>query len=158
MGVSKNRGAPKWMVYNMFIMENPIKMDDFYHHLRKHPYTADKFCRSQTAWLIGRTPCAVGNSLSAQLHRVHRCFEGDYDGSLRDIHRGRLGWRNPSKNLWQQFRREFWGIFGETLAASFSWLKSQVVCPIYFCDRYIVAGSRQLLVFLGSAKFWPRNG
>ena len=24
MGVSKNRGAPKWMVYN----ENPIKMDD----------------------------------------------------------------------------------------------------------------------------------
>ena len=25
MGVSKNRGTPKWMV----IMENPIKMDDF---------------------------------------------------------------------------------------------------------------------------------
>ena len=24
MGVSKNRGTPKWMVY----MENPIKMDD----------------------------------------------------------------------------------------------------------------------------------
>ena len=24
MGVSKNRGTPKWMVYN----ENPIKMDD----------------------------------------------------------------------------------------------------------------------------------
>ena len=28
MGVSKNRDTPKWMVYNMFIMENPIKMDD----------------------------------------------------------------------------------------------------------------------------------
>ena len=25
MAVSKNRGTPKWMVY---IMENPIKMDD----------------------------------------------------------------------------------------------------------------------------------
>ncbi len=25
MGVSKNRGTPKWMVYNM---ENPVKMDD----------------------------------------------------------------------------------------------------------------------------------
>ncbi len=25
MGVSKNRGTPKWMVY---FMENPIKMDD----------------------------------------------------------------------------------------------------------------------------------
>ena len=25
MGVSKNRGTPKWMV---FIMENPIRMDD----------------------------------------------------------------------------------------------------------------------------------
>ena len=28
MGVSKNRGTPKYMVYNMFIMENPIKLDD----------------------------------------------------------------------------------------------------------------------------------
>ena len=26
MSVSKNRGIPKWMVYNE--MENPIKMDD----------------------------------------------------------------------------------------------------------------------------------
>ena len=26
MGVFKNRGAPKWMVY---FMENPIKIDDF---------------------------------------------------------------------------------------------------------------------------------
>ena len=26
MDVSKNRGTPKWMVYNL--MENPIKMDD----------------------------------------------------------------------------------------------------------------------------------
>ena len=26
MGVSKNRGTPKWMVYN--IRENPIEMDD----------------------------------------------------------------------------------------------------------------------------------
>ena len=31
MGVSKNRGIPKWMVK---IMENPIKMDD----LGQHPY------------------------------------------------------------------------------------------------------------------------
>ena len=40
MGVSKNRGTPKWMVK---IMENPIKMDDLgvpwgYHYFRKHPY------------------------------------------------------------------------------------------------------------------------
>ena len=29
MGVSENRGTPKWMVYNgWFIMENLIKMDD----------------------------------------------------------------------------------------------------------------------------------
>ena len=26
--VSKNKGTPKWMVYNDFIMENLIKMDD----------------------------------------------------------------------------------------------------------------------------------
>ena len=30
MGVSKNRGTPKWMVK---IMENPIKMDDLGVHL-----------------------------------------------------------------------------------------------------------------------------
>ena len=37
MGVSKSSGIPKWMVK---IMENPIKMDDFwgYHYFRKHPY------------------------------------------------------------------------------------------------------------------------
>ena len=35
MGVSKNKGTPKWMVYK----ENPIKMDDLgYHYFRKHPY------------------------------------------------------------------------------------------------------------------------
>ena len=37
MGVSKNRGTPKWMVK---IMENPIKMDDLggkLHYFRKHP-------------------------------------------------------------------------------------------------------------------------
>ena len=37
VGVSKNRGAPKWMVK---IMENPIKMDDLGgkpHYFRKHP-------------------------------------------------------------------------------------------------------------------------
>ena len=29
MGVSKNRGTPKWMVYiYIYIMEKPIKMDD----------------------------------------------------------------------------------------------------------------------------------
>ena len=28
MGVSKNRGTPKWMIYNGK-PENPIKMDDF---------------------------------------------------------------------------------------------------------------------------------
>ena len=28
LGVSKNRGTPKWMAYD-FMMENPIKMDDF---------------------------------------------------------------------------------------------------------------------------------
>ena len=35
MGVSENRGTPKWMVYN-----DPIKMDDLgkTHHLREHPY------------------------------------------------------------------------------------------------------------------------
>ena len=38
MGVSKNRGTPKWMVK---IMENPIKMDDLggYHYFQKHSYT-----------------------------------------------------------------------------------------------------------------------
>ena len=38
MGVSKNRGTPKWMVK---IMENPLKMDDLggkTHYFRKHPY------------------------------------------------------------------------------------------------------------------------
>ena len=37
LGVSKNRGTPKWMVK---IMENPIKMDDLgkKHYFRKHPY------------------------------------------------------------------------------------------------------------------------
>ena len=40
MGVSKNRGTPKWMV---FIMENPIKNGWFggkTHFFRKHPYMA----------------------------------------------------------------------------------------------------------------------
>ena len=32
MGVSKNRGTPKWMVYN----GKPYQMDD-YHYFRKHP-------------------------------------------------------------------------------------------------------------------------
>ncbi len=37
MGVSKNRGTPKWMVK---IMKNPIKMDDLGapHYFWKHPY------------------------------------------------------------------------------------------------------------------------
>ena len=38
MGVSKNRGTPKWMVK---IMENPIKIDDLgggSHYFWKHPY------------------------------------------------------------------------------------------------------------------------
>ena len=38
MGVSKNRGTPKWMVK---IMENPIKMDDLggkTPYFWKHPY------------------------------------------------------------------------------------------------------------------------
>ena len=37
MGVSKNRGTPKWMVK---IMENPIEMDDLGSHpyFRKHPH------------------------------------------------------------------------------------------------------------------------
>ena len=38
MGVSKNRGIPKWMVK---IMENPIKMDDLgvFPYFWKYPYT-----------------------------------------------------------------------------------------------------------------------
>ena len=41
MGVSKNSGAPKWMV----IMENPIKMDDLgYHYFWKHPNTMSAWC------------------------------------------------------------------------------------------------------------------
>ena len=44
MGVSKNRGTPKWMVYNgkLFL----IKMDDLrvlYHHLRKPPLCYQAF-------------------------------------------------------------------------------------------------------------------
>ena len=37
MGVSKNRGTPKWMVY---FMENPIQMDDLGKttYFWKHPY------------------------------------------------------------------------------------------------------------------------
>ena len=40
MGVSKNRGTPKWMVK---IMEHPIKMDDLgeTHYFWKHPYRSD---------------------------------------------------------------------------------------------------------------------
>ena len=40
VGVSKNRGTPKWMV---IIMENPIKMDDLgVPHFRKPPHTLRK--------------------------------------------------------------------------------------------------------------------
>ena len=40
MGVSNNRGTPKWMVYE----ENPIKMDDLggNHYFWKHPYKNGK--------------------------------------------------------------------------------------------------------------------
>ena len=39
LGVSTKKGTPKWMVYN-FIMENPIKMDEFGSHpyFWKHPF------------------------------------------------------------------------------------------------------------------------
>jgi len=37
MGVSKNRGTPKWMVYNG---KNLLKLMILgYHYFRKHPYT-----------------------------------------------------------------------------------------------------------------------
>ena len=42
MGVSKNRGVPKWMVY---IMENPIEMDDL--DFRKHPYDVRRLPKFQ---------------------------------------------------------------------------------------------------------------
>ena len=40
LGVSKNRGTPKWLI---FIMENPFKMDDLggplgYPYFWKHPF------------------------------------------------------------------------------------------------------------------------
>jgi len=42
MGVSKNRGVPKWMVY---IMENPIEMDDL--DFLKHPYDVRRLPKFQ---------------------------------------------------------------------------------------------------------------
>jgi len=43
IGVSKNRGTPKWMVK---IMENPIKIDDLGDTtiFGKHPYTTRDVC------------------------------------------------------------------------------------------------------------------
>ena len=45
MGVSKNRGTPKWMVYNG---KNPLQwmIWGWYLHLRKHPY-----CRHSVFWM-----------------------------------------------------------------------------------------------------------
>ena len=47
MGVSRNRGIPKWMVK---IMENPINpwmiWGDFPHYFRKHPYTIFPWIRN----------------------------------------------------------------------------------------------------------------
>ena len=46
MGVSKNRGTPKWMVYNGKLYKNG--WFGGYHYLRKHPYAPDWF----HSWLL----------------------------------------------------------------------------------------------------------
>ena len=59
MGVSKNRGTPKWMV---LLMENPIKMEWFggkTHYFRKHPNAWKKtwcFWRNH-GWMFGKCSC-----------------------------------------------------------------------------------------------------
>ena len=59
MGVSKNRGIPKWMVYN----GKPYKMDDFlgYHYFRKHPYKLNT-CSGK---FLGRSKLNVDSPLAS---------------------------------------------------------------------------------------------
>ena len=45
LGVSKNRGTPKWMVYNGKHMENPIKMDDLGVSLFSETLISESNCR-----------------------------------------------------------------------------------------------------------------
>ena len=58
VGVSKNRGTPKWMVK---IMENPIKMDDWgYHYFRKHPSLKVESCNFQLLMWMWMCLAAAG--------------------------------------------------------------------------------------------------
>ena len=67
MGVSKNRGTPKWMVY----MENPIKMDD----LGVPPFSETPICNGSSKVLAdsGRFSTAVQELPKLYLGRHTHC-------------------------------------------------------------------------------------
>ena len=91
MGVSKNKGTPKWMVK---IMENPIKMDDLgvplfsetsiYYCLVVFPHPSEKICASQN----GNLP-QVGVTISKKYLKPPPCktyFPSLDSSDIRIIH------------------------------------------------------------------------
>ena len=78
VGVSTNRGTPKWMVY---IMENPIKMDDlgvplFFGNTQVvlAPQTSPR------RWDLnptGQEQCAVKDAVTRQMHKRWSLGEGN---------------------------------------------------------------------------------
>jgi len=67
MGVSKNSGTPKWMVYNGKL----FKMDEFlgYHYFRKHQYV-NYHCNIYVAAkiaMMNKNSCGSFSSLSGSI-------------------------------------------------------------------------------------------
>ena len=75
LGVSENKGTPKWMVK---IMENPIKMGWFggkTHYFWKHPYSAEHHF-SYLHWCLGKMSNQNGfDVLSQSCHKLCHLFQ-----------------------------------------------------------------------------------
>ena len=93
MGVSKNRGAPKWMVYNgkpYFLMDDLGRNT---HYFRKHPYgfspekkkiwgkfVTDTFSRVQKKWRGSPIWCCC---IEARVSSQGSCVDGWYFGDFK---------------------------------------------------------------------------
>ena len=85
MGVSKNRGTPKWMVK---IMENPIKMDDLggFPPIFGHTHISWTFAHSHRPRPPSSTPVVlVEASKLRDPHRVHCTAKKNHHSAMQNI-------------------------------------------------------------------------